>query len=42
VAAIADGVIVGSALVACAEKSAGRAAAAIEALTRTLSQTCRR
>ena len=42
VAAIADGVVVGSALVACAERSGRRAPAAVEALTRSLSEACRR
>ena len=42
VAAIADGVVVGSALVACAEKNPRSAPVAVEALTRTLVEACRR
>ena len=42
VAAIADGIVVGSALVACAEKSGTRAASAVGALARSLAEACRR
>ncbi|HET9794959.1 MAG TPA: tryptophan synthase subunit alpha [Thermoanaerobaculia bacterium] len=42
VAAIADGVVVGSALVACAESGGARAASAVETLARSLAEACRR
>jgi tryptophan synthase alpha chain len=42
VAAIADGVVVGSALVARAEREGRRAASAVERLARSLSKACRR
>jgi len=42
VAAIADGIVVGSALVACAERNGRRAASAVGALARSIAKACRR
>jgi tryptophan synthase alpha chain len=42
VARLADGVVVGSALVACAERSGARAAVEIERLVKSLVEQCRR